>query len=111
MMPRSKPPCNSKLDAMLESYFSGPSIKSISEITGRSSTDPTSLRRIDVNAEIAKLMRNLTPEEIAELRGYYVARGEAEAASVKATRHRKRRRFKTGMAEVRRAYNERKNRS
>ena len=109
MMPRSKPPCNAKLDALLDAYFSGPSIKSISEITGRSSTDPTALRRVDVNAGTSKLMRNLLPDEVAELRGYYVARGEAQEASVRATMHRRRKRFRTAMAEVRRAYNERKN--
>lgn len=110
MMPRRSPPCDSKLHAMLESYFSGASIKSISEITGRSSTDPASLRRIDVNAEVSKLMRNLSNDEIAELRGYYLETGTAEVALRRATMHRKRRKFRTAIAEVTRAYNDTKKR-
>jgi hypothetical protein len=110
MMPRRSPPCHPKLHAMLESYFSGASIKSSSEITGRSSTDPTALKRIDVNAELSKLMRNLADDEVAELGGFYRETGTAEVALRRATMHRKRRKFKTAMAEVTRAYNDAKKR-
>jgi hypothetical protein len=106
MMPRRKPPCGPKLHAILESYFSGPSIKSCAAITGRSSTDPTALKRVEVNAEVSKLMRNLSTEEIEELRGYYENTHAAEVALRRATMHRKRRKFRTAIAEVERAYND-----
>ena len=106
MMPRRSPPCCPKLHAILESYFSGPSIKSSAAITGAPCTDPTSLKRIEVNAEVSKLMRFLSPEEMAELQGYYQENHAAEVALRRATMHRKRRKFKTAIAEVERAYND-----
>ena len=104
--------CSPKLDAILESYFSGASIKSILAPSLRS-TSPTSLNRVDVTSEVAKLMRNLTPEEREELRLYYVWRAVGDVATTKATaaRHEarnrgKRRKVRTAIAEVERAWSE-----
>lgn len=115
MRARRNLPCNPKLDSMLESYFSGPSIKSILDITARGTTSPTAIKRVDVNAEIAKLMRNLTAEERREIELYYLKRAYADEATHKASDARrearntgKRRKFRTGIAEVERCYQEKK---
>jgi hypothetical protein len=102
---------------MLEDYFQpeGASIKSILDITAKGTTSPTALTRRDVTAELAKLFRNLTNEEYAAVRRYYTARVTGDKLTTVATQARQRarnegrgKRFKTAIAEVERAYNERK---
>lgn len=116
-MPRGSrsTPCNPKLDAMLDMYFSGASIKSISDITARGGTDPTALSRLDLSTETGKLLRGLTRDERLELALYYEWRSLGELATNKATEARqearkrgKRRRFRAAITEVERKWNENK---
>ena len=107
--------CSPKLDQMLERYFDDPSIRSISDIRARGGTNPTSLRMVDMNTEIGKLMRNLGADEIKAVRSYYQWRALADEATRKATDARqearkrgKRRKFRTGIAEIERCYSESK---
>ena len=118
-MPKGRgTPCNPKLDAALDAYFDGASIKSISDITARGGTDPTSLTRIDLGTETGKLMRGLTQDEYIELELYYAWRSLGELATHKATEARqearkrgKRRRFRAAINEVERKWNEGKKKS
>jgi hypothetical protein len=100
---------------MLEDYFQpeGASIKSILDITAKGTTSPTALTRRDVTAELAKLFRNLTPQEYASLRRYYLLRVTGDKLTTQATQARQRarnegrgKRFKTAIAEVERAWSE-----
>ena len=109
--------CNPKLDAILESYFApeGASIKSIMAVTARGNTAPTALTRVDMTSEVGKWLRGLTREEYEELASYYEWRAIGDLATQKATAARlearnrgKRRKVKTGIAEIERAWSERR---
>ena len=106
-----------QLDALLDSYFCplGASIKSISEITARSSTSPTALNRVDVATEAGRLLSELSSSEVAEVRALYQWRWVAEYATNKAAGARReaknrgrRRTLRRSMEIVERAWNERK---
>ena len=116
-MPRGRSlPCDPRLDAILENYFSGPSIKSVMSITARSTTSPVALTRVDVTSEVAKLMRGLTDEEWREVVLYYEWRELGDIATTKATAARqearnrgKRRKVRDGIGEIERAWSEKRN--
>ena len=104
---------------MLSNYFApeGASIKSIFAITASGNTAPTALNRVDVNSEVGKLLRCLTPEEYAEIKMYHVWRALGDLATTKATAARqearnrgKRRRLKAAIAEVERVWQEKRKR-
>jgi hypothetical protein len=112
-------PCHPKLDSILESYFSleGTSIKSILSMTAKGTTSPIALTRRDVGAEVFDLFLGLTPGELEDVCSYYVWREIIDRLSRTIARGRKEyrrlgksRRFKTGISEVERRWNEKNER-